>query len=181
MVVRTVVFFGLALAAGACGAAGLSSPDKLPIEIPKKAQVLFETEASGADTYKAVKFALSGNMPGAPKIHADAEEIKPLLEHVHALHVVIYSPIPGDDPIARFEKQFSRDGLSKVASQSGPQGILIMRHSDKTDHYGVVILHKDSVVVVRTDGAPGLGDISKFVGEALSRAFKDATNGNYDQ
>lgn len=188
---RTFAATGLLCLFGAVATAQIKDVG-LPIVVPKGADVTFEASGEGKDIFKMLKQALNGNMtdPSAPSkdkltvktgagnIDIKLDDLQPLLRHVHSMHAVVYATLPGDDPFARFEAQFKRDGMGKVLQRNGPHGLLIMRKTEKTDMYGIVVPEKDSVAVLRTAGAPGLGDFGQFLYEALSRAIQSATSKN---
>jgi len=150
--------------------------------------VNFEAEGSGKEMFATVKQLLNGNMsdPTLPSydkvtiktsmgnIDLRVEDLAPLLEKVRRLHFVSYNAVPNEDPFKRYEKQFVAAGLQRIAYVPGASGVLITRHIGKVDSYGIVVRQKDNIVVLRTEGAPGLGDIGKPLFEALSRAVQQA-------
>jgi len=163
-------------------------PVKLPIEVPRQASVNFEAEGSGKQFLSTVKHLMSGDIadPTAPpadkvtiktqygNVDVKLDDLKPLLEKIHSLHIVSYTAVPNEDPFKHHEKQFSAAGLERVAFVPGPNGVLIMRHVGQSDRYGIVVRQKENVVVLRTDGAPGLGDFGRVLFEGLSRAVQQA-------
>jgi hypothetical protein len=165
-------------------------PGRLPIDVPKEASVNFEAEGRGRDFLGSIKHLLNGNMadPTAPSadrisvktplgdIDLKVDDLKPLLDKFDQLHVVSYTRTPNEDPLKRYENRFSRDGMQKVTSIPGDKGILIMRRRANHDCYGIVARQGESVVVLRTEGAPGLGDFGKVLFEALTHAVQQATN-----
>jgi len=181
---------GLLLLIGTAPETRQEPPIKLPIDLPKDASVNFEAEGAGKQILTSVKHMLAGNMtdPTAPpadklsvktpmgNVDIKIDDLAPLIEKIHALHVVSYTAIPNVDPFKFHERQFAADGLKRVAFTPGANGVLIMRQSAKTDRFGIVMRQKDSVLVLRSDGAPGLGDIAKALFEALSRAVQQAVN-----
>jgi hypothetical protein len=100
------------------------------------------------------------------------DDLEPLLEKIHWLHLVSYNAVGSEDPFPRYEKQFSKLGLQRVAFVPGANGVLITRHNGKFDTYGIVARQKDNLVILRTEGAPGLGDFGKVIFESLSRAVQ---------
>jgi len=160
----------------------------LPIDVPKDASINFEAEGAGKQFLGTIKHLMSGNMvdPTAPPqdkvtiktslgdIDLKIDDLEPLLEKFHQLHVVSYTLRPNEDPFTHFEKRFTADGLQKVTSVPGANGVLIMRHRGKYDCYGIVARQKDSVIVLRTEGAPGLGDFGKVIFESLTHAIQGA-------
>lgn len=165
------------------------APSKLPIEVPKSASVDMEAEGPGKEFLTTLKHLMAGNPadPEAPamdkipiktplgNIDLKLSDLAPLLEKIHMLHLVTYSAVKGEDPFKWHEKQFTAAGLKRVAYMPGDNGILITRNNAKFDSYGIVCRQKDVVVVLRTEGAPGLGDLGKVIFEAISRAAQDAT------
>ena len=164
------------------------APSKLPIEVPKSASIDMEAEGPGKEFLATLKHLMAGNPadPEAPamdkipiktplgNIDLKLSDLAPLLEKIHMLHLVTYSAVKGEDPFKWHEKQFTAAGLKRVAYMPGDNGILITRNIAKYDSYGIVCRQKDVVVVLRTEGAPGLGDLGKVIFEAISRAAQDA-------
>ncbi len=185
---RSIAFACLLVSAGLVSAKGQETTHGLPIDVPKEASINFEAEGEGKQFLGSIKHLLSGNMtdPTAPPqdkitvktsvgdIDLRVEDLAPLLDKFHQLHVVCYTLQPHEDPFAHFEKRFTADGLQKVASVPGANGVLIMRHRGKYDCYGIVARQKDSVIVLRTEGAPGLGDFGKVIFESLTHAIQGA-------
>lgn len=164
-------------------------PSKLPIDVPKAASVNFEAQGSGREILTTVKHMLSGDMfdptaavdkitikTGAGNLDLKLDDLKPLLDKIHALHVVSYEALPNEDPFKHFEKRFVDLGLKRVILVPGADGLLIMRQIEATDQYAIVLRQKGNVLVLRSDGAPGLGDFGRVLFESLSRAVLQAVN-----
>ena len=187
------VAFALALTLGTAFAVGQEPTVKLPIPVPKDASVNFEVEGSGSQIVKTVKQMLTGDLPGTSTPLVDKisirtsvgsldikiDDLKPLIEKIHALHVVSYNILPHGDPFAHYEKHFVADGLKRVALVPGDNGVLIMRHTGKSDRFGIVVRQKESVVVLRSQGAPGLGDFGRVLIESLTRAVQQAVKSRH--
>jgi hypothetical protein len=188
MMLRSIAFASLLLSGSLYGAYGQEQSRGLPIDIPKEAPINFEAEGQGKQFLGNIKHLLSGNTfdPTAPTqefltiktplgdINLKFDDLEPILEKFHQLHVVCYTLQPKEEPFSHFEKQFAEDGMQKVASAPGANGVLIMRHRGKYDCYGVVARQKDSVIVLRTEGAPGLGDLGKVIFESLAHTIQDS-------
>jgi len=176
--------------AAIAAAAQQPKPLKLPIDVPKEASVNFEAEGTGKSFISTIKQFLMANPVDPSGTATDkipvktplgnfdmrVDDLAPLLDNVHSLHLVSYTALPNEDPFKHYEKEFTADGLTKVTSTPGANGVLIMRHSGKTDQFGIVTRQKENVLVLRTDGAPGLGDFGKVLFEALSHAIQQAVH-----
>lgn len=168
--------------------AGQEPPSKLPIELPKGASANFEAEGAGKQFLTTVKLLMTGGLAdpsasptdkltiktGLGNVDLKIEDLAPLLDKIHQLHIVSYTVLKNEDPFKLHEKQFTAAGLKRVAFVPGANGVLITRDIGTSDRYGIVVRQKDNVVVLRTDGAPGLGDFGKVIFEALSRAVQQA-------
>jgi hypothetical protein len=174
------------------GVFGLQLPKahKLPIDLPQGASVSFEAEGTGKEFVKTVKQFMKMNDvdPSAPPMDKipvktplgnydiKIDDLAPLLNNVHFMHIVSYEALPNDDPFKHQEKLFAAEGLKRIAFVPGDKGVLIMRHNGATDQYGIVVKQKENIVILRTDGAPGLGDFGKVLFEGISHAIQQAAN-----
>jgi len=158
-------------------------PSKLPIDVPKEAFVTYEVDGPGKKLLPAIKQLTSGQLsdPTAPPVDKISvktpigdvtltlKDLEPILASIHYLHVVTYKALPSDDPFKQQERFFSQAGLQKIVSVPGSDGVLIMRHQGKTEQYGVVVRTKGLVVILRSEGGPGLGAFGQIAYETLAR------------
>ena len=185
---RSFIATSLLLACSIRFAPAQEEPSKLPIEVPKSASVTFEAEGAGKEFLTTIEHLLAGNVadptaPPADKItiktslgefDLKVKDLEPLLDKIHWLHLVSYTANPHEDPFKYHEKQFLASGLKRIAYVPGSNGVLVCRHNGDLDCYGVVARQKDTVVVLRTEGAPGLGDLGKVIFETLSKSVSQA-------
>jgi hypothetical protein len=163
-------------------------PSKLPIDVPKHAVVSFEAEGTGKQIFTTVRRLLNGDLqdPTAPSmdkitintglgnIDLHVEDMEPVFDKIHQLHIVSYTALPNEDPFKHYEHQFTDAGLKRVALVPGQEGALIMRQNGPTDMYGVVLRHKDNILVLRSDGSPDIRAIGRTLFESLSKAVQQA-------
>ncbi|MDR3688807.1 MAG: hypothetical protein P4L46_05450 [Fimbriimonas sp.] len=158
-------------------------PSKLPIDTPKGATISFEAEGAGKDFIPILKRLLSDDPTdfrshSNPKVSVKTplgdldlsiDDLAPLIEQVHDLHVVIYSGGASEDPFGSQERRLSDAGLKRLTLVPGDNGPLIMRKEGKAEEYGIVLKSKGTITVLRTEGGPNLGDIGKVAYETLAR------------
>jgi hypothetical protein len=188
MSLRTACFAILIVGGPVCLAAFQEQPSKLPIDVPERAVIGFEAEGSGKQILKTIRVLLNGNMadPTAPSIDKITlktglgdvdlrlEDLKPVFDKISQLHVVSYLAVPNEDPFNRYEKQFTKAGLSRVALIPGNQGALVMRRNGSPDQYALVVRQKQDILVLRSEGSPDIRSIGRSLFEALSRAVQEA-------
>lgn len=186
--IRSFVFASLTLTIGLAVAARQDEPSKLPIDVPKRAEVSFEAEGNGKQIFKTVTRLLNGNMsdPTAPSpvkltiktglgnFDLDADDLGPIFEKINELHIVSYRALPDEDPFKHYERQFGEAGMSRVAFAPGEDGALIMRRNGPADQYGIVVRQKQNVLVLRSEGSPDIRSVGRALFEALSHAVQKA-------
>ena len=189
MILRTALLASL-LAGGClpCLARQDDPPSKLPIDVPKGAMVTFEAEGAGKDFIPIIKRLLADDptdlkAPPAQKVSVKTplgdvdlsiDDLTPLIEQVHHLHVVIYSGGAAEDPFKSQEKRLTDAGMKKVTLVPGSNGPLIMRLEGKTEQYGIVVRAKGLVTVLRTEGGPNLGDIGRVAYQTLAQLIQQS-------
>jgi len=189
MILRSAVLFSLlSVATTGCLAAQDDPPSKLPIDVPKGALISFEAEGAGKDFVPIIKRLLSDDptdLRSHPtqrvsvktplgNIDLSIDDLAPLLEQVHQLHIVIYSGGAIEEPFKSQEKRLSDAGMKKVTLVPGTNGPLIMRKEGSHEQYGIVVRAKGMITVLRTEGGPNLGDISRVAYETLAQLVQQS-------
>ncbi len=162
-------------------------PSRLPIEVPKHADISFEADGEGKDFVPIIKryLASEGSEPAQQKVSVSTpfgnidlsiDDLKPLIKQIHHLHIVVYTGGGKEDPFKVQEKHLQDAGLKKVVMAPGSDGPLVMRKSSGSEQYGIVTRMKGSVVVLRSEGGPNLGDFGRIAYQTLAQLVQQSAN-----
>ena len=160
-------------------------PSKLPIIVPKHVDISFEADGDGKDFVPIIKryLASEGSEPSQQKVSVSTpfgkidlslDDLKPLIKQIHHLHIVVYSGGGKEDPFKAQEKHLQDAGLKKVVMAPGSDGPLVMRKSTGSEQYGIVTRMKGSVVVLRSEGGPNLGDFGRIAYQTLAQLVQQS-------
>jgi hypothetical protein len=176
---------GFVVAAGVGGAQDHSG--HLPIDLPKDAKVNFEVDAPASELVPFIAQMFSGDSgdPGASNktiaiktglgtINVDSKDLADLLRPIKELHAVSFSGDSKDSAITHYEREFSEQGMHRVATVGGSSAVLVMREDGSRGRYVAVMEQGKRVTVVRTDGMPDLGTLGQLAIEKLTEAGQRA-------
>ena len=161
-------------------------PSRLPIDLPKGASVSFEAEGEGKDFVPIIKRYLISESDdprskASPQVkiktplgdmNLTLDDLKPIISQVRYLHVVVYSGATSVDPFEMQEQRLKSLGMKKVLRAPGGDGPLVMKKDRGSEQYGIVVKSSGSIVVLRTDGGPKLGDFGQLAYQALAQLFQ---------
>jgi len=183
----TVILIALAITASAL--AQNDGPSHLPIDLPKGANISFEAEGEGKEFVPMIKRYLVAQSDdptdkSGPKVkfktplgdmNLTLDDLKPIISQVRYLHVVVYSGAKTVDPFEMQEQRLKSVGMKKVLKAPGGDGPLVMKRDHGPEQYGIVAKSNGSIVVLRTDGGPKLGDFGQLAYQALAQLFQQSS------
>lgn len=160
-------------------------PSKLPINVPTGANVDFQVDSPGKELMPLIRQYLSNDPLGLGKgdltvktplgtINLKPEDVEALLAPIREVHAVSYSHCTESDPLKRFEYEFREQGYKRIGPAESPKGYLVMQRSRALGEFALVRQDKGSVTVVKTDGLPDLGDITRLGLDTLAKATENA-------
>lgn len=158
---------------------------KLPINVPVGANVDFQVDSAGKDLMPLIRQYLSGDPLGLGKgdltvktplgtLNLKPEDVEALLGQIREVHAVSYSHSTEPDPLKRYENEWREQGYKRVGPVEAPKGYLLMQRSRAMGEFAFVRQEKGSVTVIKTDGIPDLGDVTRLGLDTLAKAAESA-------